>query len=247
MANPPFNVNGVDKERIKDDPRYKFGIPRADNANYLWIHAFYSSLNDNGRAGFVMANSASDARQSELEIRKKLIQSGHVDVIIAISSNFFYTVTLPVTLWFYDKRKPQERQDKVLFIDARNIYNQLDRAHRDFLPEHLEFLSKIVRLYRGDDVEINHGSEDLLYENFPKSKYLDVKGLCKVATMDEIKSQGWSLNPGRYVGVAEGTVDDFDFMERLQELNEELEMLNAEASLLEERITANVIELLEKD
>jgi len=122
MANPPFNVNGVDKERIKDDQRYKNGIPRADNANYLWIQDFYSALNENGRAGFVMANSASDARQSELDIRKKLIKSGHVDVVVGVSKNFFYTVTLPVTLWFFDKSKPSDRQDKVLFIDARNTY-----------------------------------------------------------------------------------------------------------------------------
>ena len=112
MANPPFNVNGVDKERIKDDQRYRFGIPRTDNANYIWIQNFYSALNDNGRAGFVMANSAADARQSELDIRKGLIKTGHVDVVVAVSSNFFYTVTLPVTLWFFDKRKPPERRTR---------------------------------------------------------------------------------------------------------------------------------------
>ncbi|RQW06682.1 hypothetical protein EH222_08240, partial [candidate division KSB1 bacterium] len=121
LANPPFNVNGVDKERLKDDPRYPFGLPKTDNANYLWIQVFYSALNDKGRAGFVMANSASDARQSELEIRRQLIQSGHVDVMIAISSNFFYTVTLPVTLWFFDKGKQDDRKDKILFIDARHL------------------------------------------------------------------------------------------------------------------------------
>jgi type I restriction enzyme M protein len=219
MANPPFNVNGVDKERIKDDPRYKFGIPRADNANYLWIHVFYSALNENGRAGFVMANSASDAGQSEMEIRKKPIQSGHVDVIVAVSSNFFYTVTLPVTLWFFDNRKSPHTQDKVLFIDARNTYNQLDRAHRDFRPNQLEFLSNIVRLYRSEDVEIHLGSEELLNKHFPNSKYQDVKGLCKIATKDEIEAQGWSLNSGRYVGVAEFGDDDVDFKFRLQELN----------------------------
>ena len=118
---------------------------------------------------------------------KGLIKTGHVDVVVAVSSNFFYTVTLPVTLWFFDKRKPPERQDKVLFIDARNIYNQLDRAHREFLPEQLEFLSNIVRLYRGEAIETHHGSEALIKENFPADKYQDVKGLCKVATLDEIK------------------------------------------------------------
>ncbi|WP_419650623.1 type I restriction-modification system subunit M, partial [Thiolapillus sp.] len=102
MANPPFNVGRVDKERLKDDLRFPFGMPRVDNANYLWIQNFYSTLNDTGRAGFVMANSASDARTSELEICKQLIQAKAVDVMVAIGSNFFYTVTLPCTLWFLD-------------------------------------------------------------------------------------------------------------------------------------------------
>lgn len=123
MANPPFNVDKVDKEKIKDDPRYPFGMPRADNANYLWIQRFYSSLSDTGRAGFVMANSAADARQSEMEIRKQLLQSHAVDVMVAIGPNFFYTVTLPCTLWFFDKGKATsktKRKDQVLFIDARH-------------------------------------------------------------------------------------------------------------------------------
>jgi type I restriction enzyme M protein len=244
MANPPFNVNGVDKERIKDDRRYPFGIPRTDNANYLWIQAFYSALNDKGRAGFVMANSAADAGGSELELRKKLTQTGHVDVVVAISTNFFYSVTLPVTLWFFDKRKPKERMDKVLFIDARNVYNQVDRAHRDFMPEQLEFLSNIVRLYRKEDTETQFGSDELLKEHFPKSKYQDLKGLCKVASLAEIEAQGWSLNPGRFVGVAEAGGDDGDFELRLQELNEELEVLNVESNDLQDRIARNIVELL---
>ena len=103
MANPPFNLDKVKKDRLTEDKRYSLGIPSADNANYLWIQDFYNSLNSSGRAGFVMANSASDARQSEMEIRKKLIEKGHLDIMISISSNFFYTVTLPVTLWFFDK------------------------------------------------------------------------------------------------------------------------------------------------
>ena len=105
MANPPFNVDKVDKERLADDPRFPFGLPKPDNANYLWIQLFYSSLNATGRAGFVMANSAADARGSELEIRRKLIEAGAVDVMVAVGSNFFYTVTLPCTLWFFDRGK----------------------------------------------------------------------------------------------------------------------------------------------
>lgn len=245
MANPPFNVDKVDKERIKDDPRFPFGMPKPDNANYLWIQLFYSALNKKGRAGFVMANSASDARGSELEIRKKLIEAHAVDVMVAIGSNFFYTVTLPCTLWFFDRGKMKTpRQDKILFIDARHIYRQIDRAHRDFTPEQIEFLANIVRLYRGEEIETSNGSKALLKEHFPKSKYADVPGLCKVATLAEIEAQGWSLNPGRYVGVAEKAADDFDFKERLEELNEELETLNAEARELEEQISHNVNQVL---
>jgi len=272
MANPPFNVDRVDKERLKDDPRFPFGMPRADNANYLWIQIFYSAINNAGRAGFVMANSASDARASELEIRKKLIEDRAVDVMVSVGSNFFYTVTLPCTLWFLDKgKKDTDRRDKVLSVDARHIYRQVDRAHREFIPEQIEYLANIARLYRGEQVdielfaqrirrhldEVSKDSEkkdqvpllEKLLENtranFPDGKYTDVPGLCKVATVEEIEAQGWSLNPGRYVGVAKRKEGDFDFAECLQELNEELEVLNAEARGLERRIAENVVKLLE--
>jgi type I restriction enzyme M protein len=247
MANPPFNVNGIDRERIKDDPRFPYGMPKTDNGNYVWIQLFASSLNDSGRAGFVMANSASDARGSELEIRRQLIQSGVVDVMVAIGPNFFYTVTLPCTLWFFDKGKQiTDRKDKVLLIDARHIFRQLDRAHRDFAPEQIEFIANIARLYRCEEPETSHGSTPMLEEKFPSGRYTDVPGLCKVATVTEIEAQGWSLNPGRYVGVAERAADEFDFAERLEELNEELEVLNAEARELEERIGENVVMILEQ-
>ena len=246
MANPPFNVKRVEKDRLKDDPRFPFGLPRADNANYLWIQIFYSALNEKGRSGFVMANSAADARSSELEIRKKMIESEVVDVMVAVSANFFYTVTLPCTLWFFDKgKKDTDRKDKVLFIDARHIYHQLDRAHREWKPEQVEFLSNIARLYRREEPENIHGSSELMAEKFPDGEYVDIPGLCKVAAIDDVKAQGYSLNPGRYVGVAERDEDDFDFSDRLEELNEELEVLNNEARVLEERIAENVTHLLE--
>ncbi len=157
IANPPLNVNAVDKDRLKDavgkNRRYPFGLPRTDNANYLWIQLFYSALNDKGRAGFVMANSAPDARASEQEIRKQLIESHAVDVMVAVGPNMFYTVTLPCTLWFLDRGKRNTpREDKVLFIDARHIYRQVDRAHRDWTEAQISFLANIVRLYRGDNL-----------------------------------------------------------------------------------------------
>jgi type I restriction enzyme M protein len=249
MANPPFNVDRVDKDRLKDDPRFPFGLPRTDNANYLWIQLFYSALSDTGRAGFVMANSAADARGSELDIRKQLIEARSVDVMVAVGSNFFYTVTLPCTLWFFDRgKRTTARADKVLFIDARHLFRQIDRAHRDWTPTQIEFLSNIARLYRGEAVENLHDSADLLAEHFGKKpKYADVAGLCKVATRAEIKTQGWSLNPGRYVGVTARADEDFDFKERLEEQNEELETLNNEARELEERIAENVAKLLERE
>ncbi len=247
MANPPFNVDKIDKERLRDDKaRFPYGMPKPDNGNYIWIQLFYSSLNEHGRAGFVMANSASDARGSEMEIRKQLIEDNALDVMISVGSNFFYTVTLPCTLWFLDKgKKDTSRKDKVLFIDARHIFTQIDRAHREFTPEQIEFIANIVRLYRGEDVETQNGSNALLNVKFPDGTYNNVLGLCKVATLDEIEGQGWSLNPGRYVGVAEGEVDeDFDFKNRLEELNEELQILNTEAKELEEQIIMNIIKLL---
>ena len=248
MANPPFNVDKVDKERIKDDPRYPFGLPKADNANYLWIQVFYSALNQIGRSGFVMANSAADARGSELEIRRQLLQSKTFDVMISIGPNFFYTVTLPCMLWFVDRGKSKtKRRGTVLFIDARHVYRQLDRAHRDFKPDQLEFIANIVRLYRDEDTETEAGSAGLMKQHFPKGKYVDVAGLCKVATLGEIEAQGWSLNPGRYVGVAERAVDDFEFMDRLEELNEELEVLNAQAQELEATIAENTALLLSRN
>jgi type I restriction enzyme M protein len=246
MANPPFNVNRIDKVKLEGDRRYPFGLPRADNGNYIWIQIFYSALANTGRAGFVMANSAADASGSELEIRRKLIEDRSVDVIVAVGSNFFYTVTLPVTLWFLDRGKREaDRAEKVLFIDARKIFRQIDRAHRDWLPAQIEFLANIARLYRGEGVENREAAADAMHTSFPDGRYIDVPGLCAVATLDEIQTQGWSLNPGRYVGVAAAETDGVDFRGRLSELNEELEQLNAEAALLHDRIAANLAELLD--
>ena len=195
-----------------------------------------------------MANSASDARSSELDIRRQLIEARAVDVMVSVGSNFFYTVTLPCTLWFFDRGKRNtSRAEQVLFIDARHLYRQIDRAHRDWTPAQIEFLSNIARLYRGEQTENLHDSAELMTEHFPEGKYADVAGLCKVATLAEIEAQGWSLNPGRYVGVTAREEDDFDFKERLEEMNEELEVLNAEARELEERIAENVSKLLEAE
>lgn len=255
LANPPFNVNAVDKERLTDmigpGRRFPFGLPRTDNGNYLWIQLFYSSLNAKGRAGFVMANSASDARSSEKELRQQLIEARAVDVMVAVGPNMFYTVTLPVTLWFLDKGKANtSRADTVLFIDARHIFRHIDRAHRDWTAAQIGFIANIVRLYRGEALDLTLGgaeAEAKLKEVFGEQPvYADVLGLCKVTTLDEIEAQGWSLNAGRYVGVAPGEgVSDEDFTEQLVALSEELEALNSHARELEQVISANVAKILE--
>ncbi len=290
MANPPFNVDGVNKEDLKSrTDRFPYGMPKNDNGNYIWIQMFLSSLASNGRAGFVMANSASDARQSEMEIRRQMIEAGEVDVMVAVGSNMFYTVTLPVTLWFLDKGKTNftaksakdakeeknlgglselrgsndlgvRSRDTILFIDARNIYTQIDRAHREWSDNLIALIATLANLYRGDDsVETLHCNVSTMAADFPNftdaqiadlksaianRKYVDIPGLCKVATIKEVEAQGWSLNPGRYVGVTEKNAGDVDFAARLEELNEELETLNAEARELEEKIAENVSSLL---
>ena len=155
MANPPFNVDEVDAEKVKSDPRIPYGLPgvnkqgKVSNANYLWISYFDSYLNKRGRAGFVMSSQASSAGGEEAKVRKKLIEADHVDVMMAIRPNFFYTRTVPCELWFLDKAKPAERRDKVLMIDARNVYRQVNRKICDFTPEQQKNLSAIVWLYRG--------------------------------------------------------------------------------------------------
>ena len=254
LANPPFNVNAVDKERLKDmvgaGRRFPFGLPRTDNANYLWIQLFYSALSAKGRAGFVMANSASDARSSEQELRQRMIEARAVDVMVSVGPNMFYTVTLPCTLWFLDRAKAKTpRADTVLFIDARHVYRQVDRAHRDWTQAQIGFIGNLVRLYRGEAPDLTVGgaeTEAKLQEVFgAKPAYADVPGLCKAATLAEIEAQGWSLNPGRYVGVAPGEeVSDEDFKTQLGALSEELEILNAQARELEQTIAANVAGIL---
>ncbi|MCZ2105369.1 MAG: class I SAM-dependent DNA methyltransferase [Comamonadaceae bacterium] len=254
LANPPFNVNAVDKERLADmvgpGRRFPFGLPRTDNANYLWIQLFYSSLYSHGRAGFVMANSASDARSSEQDIRRQLIEARAVDVMVAVGPNMFYTVTLPCTLWFLDRGKAATpRADTVLFIDARHIYRQIDRAHRDWTPAQIGFIANLVRLYRGEAIDLTVGGEETqakLQEVFgAQPAYADVPGLCKAATITEIEAQGWSLNPGRYVGVQAGEeISDEDFRTQFEALNEELVTLNAQARELEQTIAANAAGIL---
>ena len=155
MANPPFNVDMVDADKVKDDRRLPFGLPgvnkgkKVSNGNYLWISYFHSYLGPKGRAGFVMSSQASSGGHGEAEVRRKLVETGDVDVMISIRSNFFYTRTVPCELWHFDKGKPEERRGQVLMLDARNIYRKVTRKIYDFSPEQLVNLTAIVWLYRG--------------------------------------------------------------------------------------------------
>lgn len=390
LTNPPFNVDDVNLSKVEVDRRFNtYGIPRnksdakkkdkgavtVPNANYLWINLFATSLKPKGRAALVMANSASDARHSEADIRKTLIEKNLIYAMLTLPSNMFYTVTLPATLWFFDKGKTG---DKILFIDARNIFTQIDRAHREFSEEQIQNIATISRLHRGDrevfvslvnryfaegmlrlsehrghlketarkvaqflkenksssvpdfsavledskileqgfaaykngvnlsevdeanskqralhgkfapffallhellkavDKEFRHiekesKSKDLktlkaelddlhreireteyffghinwLQERFPDARYEDVTGLCKLASLDEIKEQEYSLNPGRYVGVVieeDGKTEE-EFIEEMLSVNEELSKLNAEARELEGVINQNVLQI----
>ena len=273
MANPPFNVDEVLVSKVCDDARFTtYGVPRnktksakknsdktetVPNANYLWIGYFATALNDSGKAALVMANSASDAGGSELEIRKKMIQDGIISQMVTLPSNMFSTVTLPATLWFFNKQRTNK--DEILFIDARNIFTQVDRAHRKFSDEQIKNLGIITRLYEGDsdafwqlvDEYKSEGKQeevDWLLERWPEGKYRDVIGLCKVAKItgeDGIEDNDWSLNAGRYVGVVieDDGMTSVEFRQEMLSLNHEFSKLNAEAEDLQKEIEKNIVEL----
>jgi type I restriction enzyme M protein len=390
LANPPFNVDEVNLSKVEGDRRFNsYGVPRnktdakkkdkgavtVPNANYLWISLFATSLKPKGRAALVMANSASDARHSEADIRKNLVEVGLISGMLSLPSNMFYTVTLPATLWFFDKSKDD---GKILFVDARNVFTQIDRAHREFSEEQIQDLATISRLRRGErqeftrlvhsyfesgfallksnrpallavaaqvteyikandgdhvpdfkallkkadslaaaygkykdsvdveatdsanssqrklaasvspifaslhvllkevDKEVRHiekksaGKKDKdlkslkleletlhdkvketeyffthvawLQERFPKAEYENVTGLCKLASIEDVRGEEYSLNPGRYVGVVieeDGKTEE-EFLAEILGMNEELSSLNAEARKLEKIIEKNI-------
>lgn len=247
MANPPFNVDEVLYERVKDDKRFnEYGMTKGtkgkgkdaketvSNANYLWISYFATALNEKGRAALVMANSASDAGSNDLLIRQNMIRQGIIKQMVTLPSNMFTSVTLPATLWFFDKNKPEEQKDKILFIDARNVFTQVDRAHRKFSDEQIKDLGIITRLYDGDtkafdDLLAEYESLkakapaqateedektkdyyqthiDWLFERFPEHKYQDVIGLCKVAELGEVLDE-----KGNIKEVIEDSIADQDY------------------------------------
>lgn len=379
MANPPFNVDKVKAESAQSAGRLPFGLPSVNknkefgNANYLWISYFYAYLNEHGRAGFVMASSATDSQSKDVDIRRQLIETGHVDVMVSVGNNFFYTKSLPCSLWFFDKGKQEQLRDKVLFIDARNYYTVVDRTLNEWSQWQLKNLNAIVWLYRGEkekysnlltdyqqttatmlgDIynldqcfDIRLGEDKLaeikakaaalqpmnfadelqslhalqsglnelktmanetvkeviadyesmnksdykalqaqikeingftlgavatvkkvlnnsaaeaaakidelltvleeaawLYEKFGTGGYADIAGLCKIASVEEIKEKNYSLTPGAYVGVAAEEDDGIDFKERMTEIHKEMLELQAKSDRLMQTISKNWEEL----
>lgn len=273
MANPPFNVDEVVVDKVIEDKRFNtYGVPRnktksakkasdkketVPNANYLWIGLFATSLNETGKAALVMANSASDAGGSELEIRKKMIEDGIISQMVTLPSNMFSTVTLPATLWFFNKER--KNKDEILFIDARNVFTQVDRAHRKFSEDQIRNLGIISRLYEGDTDAFwalvneykkagKQAEVDWLLERWPEGKYRDIIGLCKVVKLegeDGIIDQDYSLNAGRYVGVViedDGLTEE-DFKASIQELHSKFCSLSNEANSLANLIDKNITNL----
>ena len=216
MANPPFNLSNWGAEHLKDDVRWKYGMPPASNANYAWIQHMIHHLAPNGKIGLVLANGAlSTLSNGEGDIRRNIVDADLVECIIAMPTQLFYSVTIPVTLWFIGKNKKQK--NKTLFIDARKMGYMVDRKHRDFTPEDIQRLADVFAAYEEGTLE-------------------DVKGFCAVATTQDIAKQDYILTPGRYVGIEETPGDGEPFEEKMARLTGELSEMFARSHELEEEI-----------
>ena len=216
MANPPFNLSNWGQDKLKDDVRWKYGTPPAGNANYAWIQHMIHHLAPNGKIGLVLANGALSSQTSgEGEIRKNIIQADLVEGIVALPTQLFYSVTIPVTLWFISKNKKQK--GKTLFIDARKMGYMVDRKHRDFTDEDIQKLADTFTAFQEGILE-------------------DVKGFCAVADLQEIEKQDFILTPGRYVGIEEAPDDGEPFEEKMTRLTSELSGMFVKSHELEEEI-----------
>lgn len=224
MANPPFNLSNWGQDKLKDDKRWKYGTPPAGNANYAWIQHMIHHLAPNGKIGLVLANGALSSQSSgEGEIRKAIIQDDLVEGIVALPTQLFYSVTIPVTLWFISKNKKQK--GKTLFIDARKMGHMVDRKHRDFTE--------------GIQEDGSLGDIDKLaktFEDFQNGTLEEVKGFCAVADLQEIEKQDYILTPGRYVGIEEVKDDGEPFEEKMSRLTSELSDMFVKSHELEEEI-----------
>mgnify|MGYP005959354439 CR=1 FL=1 len=223
LANPPFNYHPWNQEKLLDDVRWRYGIPPAGNANYAWIQHMIHHLAPNGKIGLVLANGALSTQSSgEGEIRKKIIEDDLIEGIIAMPTQLFYSVTIPVTLWFITKGKKQK--SKTLFIDARKMGHMVDRKHRDFTEEDIQKLADTFEAFQNGTLE-------------------DVKGFCSVATLQDIAKQDYILTPGRYVGTVRDESDNLTFAEKMKPLVAEYNTQLKEAAILDAKIKANLLSL----
>jgi type I restriction enzyme M protein len=233
LANPPFNVSDWGGERLRDDKRWKYGVPPAGNANFAWVQHIVHHLAPSGAAGFVLANGSMSSNQSgEGEIRKNLIEADLVDCMVALPGQLFYSTQIPACLWFLarDRRngKFRDRRGQVLFIDARKVGRMVDRTHRELTDDEIGRIACVYHAWRGDK---------------DAGKYADVAGSCKSATVEEISKHGHVLTPGRYVGAEAQEGDSEPFEERMKRLAATLREQQVEAARLDSAITANLKEL----
>ncbi|MFH0801328.1 MAG: class I SAM-dependent DNA methyltransferase [bacterium] len=234
LANPPFNSSDWGGERLREDKRWKFGIPPAGNANYAWVQHFIHHLAPGGLAGFVLANGSMSSNQSgEGEIRKSIVEADLVDCMVAMPGQLFYTTQIPVCLWFIARDKKngrfRDRRGEILFIDARKLGTLVDRVHRELNEEDVARIADTYHAWRGD--------KDC------GMKYADVSGFCKSASVEEIRSHGHVLTPGRYVGAAEVEDDGEPFEEKIKLLTATLREQCAESARLDKAIWKNLKEL----
>ncbi|NCC57630.1 MAG: SAM-dependent DNA methyltransferase [Synergistales bacterium] len=230
LANPPFNMSDWGGERLREDSRWKYGVPPVNNANYAWIQHFIHHLSPSGIAGFVMANgSMSTNTNTEGEIRKNMIEADLMDCMISLPGQLFYTTQIPVCLWFLTRSKRngrfQDRSGSTLFIDARNLGSLIDRTHKDFSNEEIDKVARTYHAWRGEKYA---------------GEYEDLPGFCKSASIEEIREQGYVLTPGRYVGAVEIDDDGVPFEEKMAQLSSTLYDQFAEANRLEAVIRRNL-------
>ncbi|GIX46029.1 MAG: DNA methyltransferase [Candidatus Tectimicrobiota bacterium] len=240
LANPPFNMKAWGGERLREDKRWKFGIPPVGNANFAWVQHIIHHLAPTGYAGFVLANGSMSSNQSgEGEIRKKIIEADLVDCMVALPGQLFYSTQIPACLWFLardksgrppagQKKALRGRRGEVLFIDARGMGVMIDRTHRELTDEEIEKIARTYHAWRGEP---------------EAGEYQDEPGFCKSATLEEIRKHGYVLTPGRYVGAPPQEEDDEPFQEKMRRLVAQLKEQQAEARRLDERIWKNLEEL----
>ncbi|MCX7886766.1 MAG: type I restriction-modification system subunit M [Verrucomicrobiae bacterium] len=231
LANPPFNVSDWGGERLREDKRWRYGVPPVGNANFAWIQHIIHHLSPNGVADFVMANGSMSSNQSgEGEIRKNIIEADLVDCMVALPGQHFYSTQIPACLWFLARTK-RGRQGRTLFIDARKLGRMVDRTHRELTDEDIARIARTYHAWRGAPSDSSH------------SAYSDVPGLCKSATLDEIRKHGHVLTPGRYVGAEKPEDDGEPFEQKMKRLVAQLRQQQAEAAKLDAAIAKNLEEL----